>query len=45
MARIAPFRGVRYALSELKPCVAPPYDVVIPPEREQLRQFPYNTPI
>jgi uncharacterized protein (DUF1015 family) len=42
MARIAPFRGVRYALSELKPCVAPPYDVVTPPEREQLRQFPYN---
>jgi len=42
MARIAPFRGVRYVCSELKPCVAPPYDVIAPPEREQLRQFPYN---
>jgi len=42
MARIAPFCGVRYGCSELKPCVAPPYDVIAPPEREQLRQFPYN---
>jgi len=42
MAHIAPFRAVRYAVSDLKPCVAPPYDVIAPPEREQLRQFPYN---
>jgi uncharacterized protein (DUF1015 family) len=42
MARIAPFRGVRYAVAELKPYVAPPYDVIPPPEREKLRQFPHN---
>lgn len=42
MARIAPFRGVRYAVTELQQCVAPPYDVIAPPEREKLRQFPYN---
>jgi uncharacterized protein (DUF1015 family) len=42
MARIAPFRGVRYVCSELKPRVAPPYDVIAPPEREQLRQLPHN---
>lgn len=42
MARIAPFRGVRYTVTELQQCVAPPYDVITPPEREKLRQFPYN---
>ncbi len=42
MARIAPFRGVRYGCSELKPRVAPPYDVIAPPERQQLRQLPHN---
>ncbi|MCS6829810.1 MAG: DUF1015 domain-containing protein [bacterium] len=42
MARIAPFRGVRYTLPDVRLCVAPPYDVITPPEREQLRQFPYN---
>ncbi|MGC8783344.1 MAG: DUF1015 domain-containing protein [Armatimonadota bacterium] len=42
MARIAPFHGVRYTVSELQQCVAPPYDVIAPPEREKLRQFPYN---
>lgn len=42
MARIAPFRGVRYDVSALKACVAPPYDVIAPPEREKLRQFPQN---
>lgn len=42
MAHIAPFRGIRYALPELRQCVAPPYDVIAPPEREQLRRFTYN---
>lgn len=42
MAHIAPFRGKRYVLPELRQCVAPPYDVITPPEREQLRQFIYN---
>ncbi|MCS6949762.1 MAG: DUF1015 domain-containing protein [Armatimonadota bacterium] len=42
MARLAPFRGVRYALPDLRQCIAPPYDVISPPEREQLRRFPYN---
>lgn len=42
MARIAPFRGVRYAVSDLQSCVAPPYDVIAPPERDKLRQFPHN---
>lgn len=42
MARLAPFRGVRYALPPLQQCVAPPYDVVSPSERELLRRFPYN---
>lgn len=42
MAHIAPFRGIRYVLPELRQCVAPPYDVITPPEREQLRQFTYN---
>ncbi|MER3474775.1 MAG: hypothetical protein C4335_12260 [Armatimonadota bacterium] len=42
MAQIAPFRGVRYVLSDLRQCVAPPYDVITPPERDKLRQFPCN---
>lgn len=42
MANIAPFRGVRYVLCELQQCVAPPYDVITPPERDNLRQLPYN---
>lgn len=42
MARIASFCGVRYGLSELHECVAPPYDVITPPERERLRQLTYN---
>ncbi|GIV14649.1 MAG: phosphatase [Armatimonadota bacterium] len=42
MARIAPFHGVRYTLAELRQCVAPPYDVITPPELFTLRQFPYN---
>jgi uncharacterized protein (DUF1015 family) len=42
MAQIAPFRGVRYTVPCLRECVAPPYDVIAPPEREQLRQFPHN---
>lgn len=42
MARLAPFRGVRYTLPNLQECVAPPYDVISPLEREQLQRFPYN---
>lgn len=42
MARIAPFRGVRYTVPELSECVAPPYDVITPPERSRLRRFPMN---
>ncbi|MGQ9487059.1 MAG: DUF1015 domain-containing protein [Armatimonadota bacterium] len=42
MAHIAPFRGIRYALPDLRQCVAPPYDVITPSEREQLRRFNYN---
>lgn len=42
MARIAPFRGVRYAVSDLRCCVAPPYDVISPPELHWLRQFAQN---
>lgn len=42
MARLAPFRGIRYTLPNLQECVAPPYDVISPLEREQLQRFPYN---
>ena len=42
MARIAPFHGVRYNTGDLQECVAPPYDVISPPERDRLRQSLHN---
>jgi uncharacterized protein (DUF1015 family) len=46
MAEIRPFRAVRYdeaKAGSLEDLVAPPYDVISPPEREDyLRRSPYN---
>jgi len=43
MARIRPFRALRYDLSDLAPVVAPPYDVISPEERAgYLARSPYN---
>jgi uncharacterized protein (DUF1015 family) len=43
MARIRPFRALRYDLPDLAPVVAPPYDVISPAEREEyLARSPYN---
>ncbi|NIM04983.1 MAG: DUF1015 family protein [Armatimonadetes bacterium] len=40
---IAPFRGIRYPGSDLSPLVCPPYDIISPPEREELyRLHPHN---
>ena len=35
MARIRPFRALRYSLEDLAPVVAPPYDVLSPAERDE----------
>jgi len=43
MARIRPFRALRYDLPDLAPVVAPPYDVISPEERAgYLARSPYN---
>lgn len=43
VARLEPFRGVRYAGQPLEQLVAPPYDVVGPAERARLAaRSPYN---
>ena len=40
MAEIRPFRGVRYnpALSDLQAVICPPYDIITPQQRQQLRE-------
>ena len=43
MARIRPFRALRYDLPDLAPVVAPPYDVLSAEQRaEYLARSPYN---
>jgi uncharacterized protein (DUF1015 family) len=43
MARIAPFRALRYDVADLAPVVAPPYDVISEEQRAQfLARSPYN---
>jgi uncharacterized protein (DUF1015 family) len=43
MARIRPFRALRYDLPDLAPVVAPPYDVISSEQRaEYLARSPYN---
>ena len=43
MARIRPFRALRYDLPDLEDVVAPPYDVISPEQRvEYLAHSPYN---
>jgi len=43
MARVRPFRALRYDLPHLAPVVAPPYDVISPEQRaEYLARSPYN---
>jgi uncharacterized protein (DUF1015 family) len=43
MARIAPFRALRYDVPDLAPVVAPPYDVISPEQRAgYLARSPYN---
>jgi len=43
MARIRPFRALRYDLADLAPVVAPPYDVLSPEQRaDYLARSPYN---
>jgi uncharacterized protein (DUF1015 family) len=43
MARIRPFRALRYDVPHLAEVVAPPYDVISPDERaEYLARSPYN---
>jgi uncharacterized protein (DUF1015 family) len=43
MARIRPFRALRYDVPDLDAVVAPPYDVISPAERETyLSRSPYN---
>ena len=43
MARIAPFRALRYDVPDLAPVVAPPYDVVSEQQRaDYLARSPYN---
>ena len=40
---VLPFRGIRYAESELSALVCPPYDIISPAEREELyRRDPHN---
>jgi uncharacterized protein (DUF1015 family) len=43
MARIRPFRALRYDVPDLEAVVAPPYDVISEEERaEYLARSPYN---
>ena len=43
MARVRPFRALRYDLPDLAAVVAPPYDVISPEQRaEYLARSPYN---
>jgi len=43
MARIAPFRALRYDVPDLAPVVAPPYDVISAQQRaDYLARSPYN---
>jgi len=43
MARIAPFRALRYDVPDLAPVVAPPYDVISEQQRaDYLARSPYN---
>ena len=43
MARIAPFRALRYDVPDLAPVVAPPYDVISEQQRaDYLDRSPYN---
>src|SRR5207237_9846038 len=43
MARIRPFRALRYDVSDLEAVVAPPYDVISEEERaDYLARSPYN---
>ena len=43
MARIRPFRALRYSLDDLAPVVAPPYDVLTPEQRDEYAaRSPYN---
>ncbi len=44
MALFHPFRPVRYAgwVGDVESLVAPPYDVISPPQRDILARFPYN---
>ncbi|MGH2934023.1 MAG: DUF1015 family protein [Gaiellaceae bacterium] len=43
MARIRPFRALRYDVADLSAVVAPPYDVISPDQRaEYLARSPYN---
>jgi uncharacterized protein (DUF1015 family) len=43
MARIRPFRALRYDVPDLSAVVAPPYDVISPEQRaEYLARSPYN---
>jgi uncharacterized protein (DUF1015 family) len=43
MARIAPFRALRYDVPDLAPVVAPPYDVISDGQRaDYLARSPYN---
>ena len=43
MARIRPFRALRYDVPDLEAVVAPPYDVISPEERRRyLDRSPYN---
>ena len=43
MARIAPFRALRYDVPDLAPVVAPPYDVISEEQRaDYLARSPYN---